>query len=154
MSDRIPMTKVGYDKLKTEVDRFELEEMPEIAKRIAAARSEGDLSENAEYHEARKAQAELEARIREIEQLLANAKVVSKSSKKDEVTIGSKVTLQKKGDGTVVYELVGAAEADILENKISNESPLGQALLGKKKGDSFEFETPAGKVEYKVLSVE
>jgi len=62
--------------------------------------------------------------------------------------------LQKKGDGTVVYELVGAAEADILENKISNESPLGQALLGKKKGDSFEFETPAGKVEYKVLSVE
>jgi len=154
------MTEVQYiskekkKELEKELEYLKTEKRMEIAEALETARGFGDLSENAEYHEARKAQAELEARIREIEQLLANAKVVSKSSKKDEVTIGSKVTLQKKGDGTVVYELVGAAEADILENKISNESPLGQALLGKKKGDSFEFETPAGKVEYKVLSVE
>ncbi len=141
--------------LEKELEYLKTERRMEIAEALETARGFGDLSENAEYHEARKQQAELEARIKEIEYLLQNAKISSKTGRTGEVTVGSKVTLSKKGDNTkFIYEIVGAAEADILENKISNESPLGRALLGKKKGDEFDFESPAGKISYKIVSVD
>ena len=146
------ISKEKKKELEKELEYLTTEKRMEIADALETARGFGDLSENAEYHEARKAQSDLENRIKEIEFLLKNAKIVGKS-KKDEAQIGSTVVLQKKGDGKIEYTIVGVAEADILENKISNESPLGQALLGRKKGEVFEFETPAGKVEYKVVEV-
>ena len=148
------ISKEKKKELEQELEYLKTEKRMEIADALETARGFGDLSENAEYHEARKQQSEMEARIREIENLLATAKISTKTGKKGEVGVGSLVVVTKKGERTkITYEIVGVAEADILENKISNESPLGQALLGKKKGDEFEFESPAGKVVYKVVEV-
>ncbi len=147
------ISKEKKKELEKELEYLKTEKRMEIAEALETARGFGDLSENAEYHDARKTQSEVEARIREIEFLLANAKVISKTSKKNYVQIGMSVILQKKGGEKITYDIVGASEADILNNKISNESPLGQALLGKKSGDSFTFETPAGKVEYKIVGL-
>ncbi len=154
MGDVQYISKEKKKELEKELEYLKTEKRMEIAEALETARGFGDLSENAEYHEARKAQAEMEDRIREIEVLLATAKISTKTGKKGEVVVGSVVELLKKGDKSkITYSIVGAAEADILENKISNMSPLGQALLGKKKGDEFTFESPAGKVDYKVLDV-
>ena len=146
------ISKEKKKELEKELEYLKTEKRMEIAEALETARGFGDLSENAEYHEARRAQAELEARIKEIENLLANAKVVSGSSKKDTVQIGATVVV-KKGNKKIEYQIVGVAEADILENKISNESPLGSALLGKKKGDEVEVETPNGKDKYKIVEI-
>jgi len=146
------ISKEKKKELEKELEYLTTEKRMEIADALETARGFGDLSENAEYQEARKAQSDLENRIKEIEFLLANAKVVSKS-KKDEVQVGSVVVLQKKGGAKIEYSIVGVAEADVLENKISNESPLGQALLGKRKGEVFKFETPSGGLEYKVVDI-
>ncbi len=149
------ISKEKKKELEKELEYLKTEKRMEIAEALETARGFGDLSENAEYHEARKQQAELEARIKEIEFLLQHAKISSKTGKKGEVAVGSKVTLSKKGSRSkLIYQIVGAAEADILENKISNESPLGRALLGKKKGEEFDFESPAGKITYKIVSVD
>jgi transcription elongation factor GreA len=148
------ISKEKRKELEKELEYLKTEKRMEIAEALETARGFGDLSENAEYQEARRMQAETEARIKEVEGLLARAKIVSKSKKNNEVAIGSKVTLEKKGSkAKIIYELVGASEADVLENKISNESPLGEALLGKKKGEQFDFETPGGKVSYKVVDI-
>lgn len=133
----------------------ELEELKasrgEIAQRIADARSQGDLSENAEYDEALNFQGQLEGRIAEIEEILQNASII-KSKASDKVVVGSTVELQTDGK-KVQYTIVGSVEADPLEGKISDESPIGKALLGKKVGDSVVIKTPSGEVTYKVAKV-
>ncbi len=147
------ISKEKKKELEQELEYLKTQKRMEIAEALETARGFGDLSENAEYQEARKAQADLENRIRELEELLSNAKVLSGSHASDKVQVGVTVVLEKDGE-KLEYEIVGAAEANILENKISNESPLGAALIGKKKGDEFELEMPNGKtVKYKVLDI-
>jgi len=133
----------------------ELEELKasrgDIAQRIADARSQGDLSENSEYDEALNQQGQLEGRIAEIEEILQNASII-KTKATDKVTVGCTVELQT-GAKKVEYTIVGSVEADPLEGKISDESPIGKALLGKKVGDSVEIKTPSGAASYKITKI-
>ncbi len=123
----------------------------EIADKIAEARDYGDLSENAEYDAARDEQGVVETRIAEIEDILQNAEIIA-AGKKGEVSLGSTVEL-KTGSKTVKYTVVGPVEADPLEGKISNESPIGEALMGKKVGETVTIKTPKGETEYEVVAV-
>lgn len=122
-----------------------------IADKIAEARDYGDLSENAEYDAAREEQGLVESRIAEIEDILLNAELI-KAGKSSKVSLGNKVEL-KMGKKTVIYTVVGPVEADPLEGKISNESPIGVALMGKKVGDSVTITTPKGEVVYEIVSI-
>lgn len=123
----------------------------EIADKIAEARNYGDLSENADYDTAREDQALVETRIAEIEDILANAEII-KAVKSSRITVGSTVELKYDGK-TVTYTLVGPVEADPLEGKISNESPIGEALMGKKVGENVTITTPKGEIVYEIISV-
>jgi transcription elongation factor GreA len=122
-----------------------------IADKIAEARDFGDLSENAEYDSAREEQGLVESRIAEIEDILLNAEII-KASGKTKVALGSKVEL-KTGKKTVTYSIVGPVEADPLEGKISNESPIGEALMGKKVGDTVSIATPKGEISYEIVKI-
>ncbi len=122
-----------------------------IADKIAEARDFGDLSENAEYDSAREEQGLVESRIAEIEDILLNAELI-KGGSKTKVALGSKVEL-KTGKKTVVYNIVGPVEADPLEGKISNESPIGLALMGKKVGDQVSIKTPKGDIKYEIVKI-
>lgn len=149
----------------TEAKRKELElelvdlkgpKRKKILENLAYAKSLGDLSENAEYHQTREDQAKLEERIAKIEQILQSSEVVSdKDMGGDTINIGSKVVVQKDGDKKEekTYIIVGSEEADMSEGKISNRSPFGEALFGKKKGDKISFDTPNGAVNYTIISV-
>ena len=155
MSDRIPMTKVGYDKLKAEADQMEQEEMPKIAKRIAEARSEGDLSENAEYHGARESQGMLQAKINLLRDKLARA-VIGERPKEagDEVVFGSTVIVKDLDFGDEeTFVLVGAGEEDYDAGKINVASPLAQGLMGSKVGQKVEIDVPAGTMKFEILEV-
>ena len=123
----------------------------EISERIADAKSYGDLSENAEYSAAREEQGVNETRIAEIENILKNAEII-KDTKRSKIALGSRVVLSSK-KGKVEYQIVGAVEADPLDNKISNESPLGKELIGKKAGEEIELSTPKGNIAYKVEEI-
>jgi len=123
----------------------------DIADKIAEARDFGDLSENAEYDSAREEQGLVESRIAEIEDILLNAEII-KNGSKTKVALGSKVEL-KTGNKTVVYSVVGPVEADPLAGKISNESPIGEALMGKKVGDSVTITTPKGEISYEIVKI-
>jgi transcription elongation factor GreA len=155
MSDRIPMTQVGYNKILAEVQHFENEEMPQIEKRIASARAEGDLSENAEYHGARESQGMLQAKINMLKGKLAMAEIVDTSRlPKDEVTFGARVVVQDlEFDDEETFVLVGAGEEDYDEGKILVTSPLAQGLLGKKIGDKVKIEVPQGTMKFKILQI-
>ena len=147
------LTKEKYESLVKELDHLKKVRRREVAENLEYAKSLGDLSENAEYHEARDLQAAVEDRIVHIESILKSAKIVS-SHTTDSVTVGSSVTIKKVGDKEEKsYSLVGAEETDIVSGKISVLSPLGKAVLGKKKGESFDFKTPSGMVSYKVISI-
>lgn len=138
-----------------EIELKDLQEIKAVAlrKRIDEARQMGDLSENAEYHAAREELAWIQSRILEIKNILDNAEIISSDSKKtDSVQIGSKL-LVKINNKEKEYQIVGAQEADPLNGKISNESPLGSAFLGKEKGDEVEVEVPAGIQKYKILKI-
>ena len=124
-----------------------------IAEKIANARDYGDLSENAEYDAAREEQGQVEARIGDIEEILLNSTLIAPPTSATKVQVGTTVTLETNGK-KVSYQIVGPVEADPLEGKISNESPIGQALIGKKQGDVAETETPRGLISYKVLGIE
>ena len=125
----------------------------EIAESLEYARSLGDLSENAEYQAARELQAATEERIRRLEHIVKSAVIVSEK-KKDTVGFGSTVTIRKKGDKSDhTYKIVGSEEADMREQKISHLSPLGDAMLNKKKGDTFTFSTPNGRQEYTIVAI-
>ena len=155
MSDRIPMTRAGYDKLKAEVDELETEEMPKITQRLAAARAEGDLSENAEYHGARESQGMLQAKINLIRDKLARAVIVERPKEAgDEVVFGATVVVKdlEFGDNEE-FVLVGAGEEDYDAGKINVASPLAQGLMGKKVGEKVSIDVPAGTMKFEILEV-
>ena len=155
VSDRIPMTRNGYDKLKSEVDQLDLVEMPRLTQRVAAARSEGDLSENAEYHGARESQGLLQAKINLLRDKLARAVIVERAKEAtDEVVFGATVVVRdlKFGDNEV-FVLVGAGEEDYDAGKINVASPLAQGLLGRKVGEKVAIEVPAGTMKFEILEV-
>src|SRR5215813_11090817 len=155
MSDRIPMTRAGYNKIKAEIDELENVKMPEIAKRIATARSEGDLSENAEYHGAKESQGMLQAKINLLRDKLARAALVDTSKlPKDEVVFGATVVVKDLDFGDdEVFVLVGAGEEDYDAGKILVTSPLAQGLLGKKVGDKVEIPVPKGTMSFEILEI-
>jgi transcription elongation factor GreA len=156
MSDaqEIVVSKEKFDEMIKELENLKTVRRTEIAKNLEYARSLGDLSENAEYQEARDLQAATEERIKKLEELLKNTKILTDGKKKSEVSFNSKVTIQKQGsDETHEYTIVGSEEADMRAKKLSHVSPLGSALMGKKKGDVFTFETPAGKQTYTIEKV-
>ncbi|HOM77906.1 MAG TPA: transcription elongation factor GreA [bacterium] len=146
------LTQDGLEKLKSELSQLLQEKRPAVAQRIKEAREMGDISENAEYDAAQQEQAFVEGRISELEELIKNAEVINEEAGTGEVRIGSKVTVKIDG-GEETFYIVGAQEADPLENKISHESPLGASLVGKKVGDSFEVEAPIGMLTYKIVKI-
>jgi transcription elongation factor GreA len=148
------LTQEKFDELKQELSYLTTTRRKEIAESLEYARSLGDLSENAEYSEARELQAATEERIRRIEGILATAKIL-KHRKSDAVTLGSLVVIAKHGEKEHhSYTIVGSEETNMLERKLSHLSPLGEALMSKKKGDEFTFDTPSGKQKYTIISVE
>jgi transcription elongation factor GreA len=153
--DRIPMTREGYDKLKSELDRLRNVEMIEVTKRVAAARELGDLSENAEYHAAREDQGILQARINDISDRLSRAVIVDPSSlPKDTVVFGSRVRVRDLDiDEEETYELVGPGQENPDHGRILSTSPIGQGLLGRKKGETVEIQVPRGTIRFKVLEI-
>lgn len=153
MSDTITITQTGYEELQQEVLELKSVAMPKVIERISSAREQGDLSENADYHSARDERDILQARINEIEEILAKAEVTTVKSTSS-VSLGSKVTLEVVGKGKkITYQMSGEYESNPSEGKISIESPVGKALFQKSKGDSVEVETPAGKITYKILEI-
>lgn len=154
-SDRVPMTREGYEKLKAELDRMQNVEMIEVAKRIATAREMGDLSENAEYHAAREDQGMLQARIDALKDKLARANIVDQTDlPKDTVVFGTRVRIKNLDSGELeVYELVGPGDEDYDNNKILTTSPRGQGLLGRKVGDRVEIKVPRGLLKYQIVEI-
>ena len=151
--ERVPMTREGYEKLKADLDRMQNFEMIEVAKRIAAARDFGDLSENAEYHAAREDQGMLQARIDTLRDKLSRAHIVEKNIQKvDAVVFGVCVRVRDLDmDEEETYHLVGPGDEDYDQNKILTTSPIGQGLLGKKCGEIAEIRVPRGVLRYEVL---
>ncbi len=149
------MTWIGIRKLEDELDRRKGEGRTEIAERIKQALSFGDISENSEYDDAKNAQAENEARVAEIEAILKHAKVIDDEDiSVQKVTIGAMVKIREESSGEEAeYMLVSAKEEDIFSNKISSDSPVGSAILGKKKGQVVEVHSPSGMIKYKVTKI-
>jgi len=145
------LTKEGLSELTKEHEELATVKRPEAVQRLSDARELGDLSENSEYAAAKQDLAFIDGRIIELEELLHSAKVIS-PKKKDSIDVGSKVTLHINGKHEV-YMLVGEWEADPMNKKISHSSPLGQALLGKKVGDTADVEAPVGKIRYKIVEI-
>ncbi len=149
---KIYLTKEGLDELKKEFDQLTKVKRPDILERVSQARSMGDLSENAEYVAAQEALSFIDGRIEELEELIKQAVLIQETHSKGLVKLGSTVTVNIKGKKEV-FMVVGEWEADPHEKKISHESPLGKALLGKKVGEKVEVEAPAGIVIYTIASV-
>ena len=149
------LTPEGYENLKHEIEHLSNERRREVADRIRVAREFGDIAENAEYDDAKNEQALLEHRIATLEERLRNARVIEKKEiSKDVVSVGSKVKLRDVGaKQTVEYHIVGSAEANPAENKLSNESPVGKAIIGHKKGETVEVAAPRGSMKYKILEI-
>lgn len=153
MPDQQIISQEGYDKLKKELDHLINVKRKEIAGRIQTAKDLGDISENAEYNDAKEAQAFNEGRIIEVNSLLKNLTVVVNGGSKNEVAMGSVVTAEYNGQEKI-FTIVSFNEADPSEGKISNQSPLGVAFLDKKKGDKVTVTTPKGEVKYKIKKIE
>lgn len=151
MSGQI-ISREGYEKLQKEYEHLTREKRREIADRIQKAKDMGDLSENAEYAEAKDAQAFNEGRIMELKQMLKNLTVVENGGSKSEVGMGSTIKVKSNGKEKE-YTIVSFNEADPASGKISNESPIGQAFLGKKKGDKVTVQTPKGDTEYEIIDI-
>ena len=149
------LTYEGLKKLEDELENLKVVRRKEVSQKIKEAREQGDLSENAEYDAAKDEQRDIEARIEELEKILKNAEVVvEEEADLDKVSIGCSVKiLDCEFDEELEYKIVGSTEANSLKGKISNESPVGKALLGKQVGDTVTVETPAGEFSYKVLSI-
>jgi transcription elongation factor GreA len=149
------LTREGYEKLRDELDYLRTDKRREVAERIKTAREFGDIAENAEYDDAKNDQALLEHRIAQLEERLLSARVVEKKDiAKDVVSVGSKVRLRDiAANKTVEYHIVGSAEANPAEHKLSNESPVGKAIMGKKKGETVEVSAPRGALKFKILEI-
>jgi transcription elongation factor GreA len=154
MQKEVALTPEGQARLEEELHHLETVRRREVGQRIKEAKEFGDLSENSEYDDAKNEQAWVESRIAEIGQILAHATIIAAPKKNDKVTLGAKVELQDANGNKQKYQIVGSAEADPAHDKISNESPVGQAILGHKKGDCVPVTLPSGKVlEYTILSI-
>ena len=155
MQKQFRMTQDRYDELKKELDYLKTVREKEVVEQIKEARSFGDLSENSEYDEAKNEQGKLYSRINELEEILTGAVIVTEDDMStDTVAYGSKVKVREVGeDEEEEYQIVGSQEVNLAEGKISDESPLGKALIGKKAGDIAEVDAPIGKIEYEVLSI-
>ncbi len=147
------LTPEGYVKLEEELNEFKNIKRPEVIEALKDARSLGDLSENADYDAARNDQAQIEAKIKELEFKLANCTIIDNKKCKDKVCLGSTVTIEYDDKTTEEYKIVGSLETDLFNNKISIESPIGRALLDKKAGDVVEVESPNGTFKIKILKV-
>lgn len=148
------ITKEGYDKTVDELNYLKSEKRQEIAQKIKTAREFGDISENSEYDEAKNEQAEIEAKIIELDYIVKHAKFIKGNNKKSKVEIGKKVViLDMEYNEENSYYILGEAEADTLDNKISNVSPMGAALIGKKVGEIIDVKTPSGVLQYKILGI-
>jgi transcription elongation factor GreA len=151
---KVQLTREGLEELQAELNELKNVKLPKIIDRVAKARAHGDLSENAEYSSAKEDQSFVETRISEIEDVLERSEIVAQTTSQTIVGIGSSVTVSQKGKNSQkTFHIVGEFESDPLSGKISSASPLGTALLGKKKGDLVKFEAPGGVVEYEILEV-
>jgi transcription elongation factor GreA len=151
-ADKVPMLPEGHRKLNDELRRLRVEERPEIVEAIEAARAHGDLSENAEYHAAKERQGHIEAMIADLEDRLSRAMVIDPTELSgDKIVFGATVTLLDEDEKKVKYQLVGQAEADAGHGRISYNSPLGRALIGRQVGDEVEVSTPSGDRYYVVM---
>lgn len=154
MSEKHFLTKEGLQKLENELEELLEVKRPEITERIRQAVSFGDLSENSEYHEAKEAQAFIEGRILEIQEIRTNYELIRAKQETTTVILGCRVTLRVLGSGvSEEFFIVGSEEAVPSERKISHESPLGRGLLGSKKGDEVRVETPSGTIHYRVIDI-
>ena len=153
--DRIPMTREGYERKKAELDRMQGVEMLELTKRVAAARDLGDLSENAEYHAAREDQGILQAKINMLKDQLARAEIISLSNGPPlEVKFGSRVKVMDLDmDEEETFELVGPGQENPDKGRILTTSPIGQGLIGRKKGEEVEIQVPRGTIRFKILDI-
>ncbi|MDD2505434.1 MAG: transcription elongation factor GreA [Bacilli bacterium] len=150
----ILLTTEGFLELETELNMLKTEKRPAIIEAIKDARAQGDLSENADYDAARTEQAEVESRITELEYMIENAKIIEKKNCTSKVNLGCNVTIEYIDDNeTEVYKIVGSMEADPLENKISNESPIGKAIINQKVGDVISVESPTGAYKIKIVKI-
>ena len=156
MSDKVPMTAAGFERLKDELQHLKTVARPEVVKAIASAREHGDLSENAEYHAARERQSFIEGRVLELEDKIARAQVIDVSTLSgDTVKFGATVTLADEDtDEESTYQIVGEMEGDIKEGRLSISAPLSRALIGKQVGDSVEVATPKGERGYEIIAVQ
>lgn len=155
MSDYIPMSRSGYEKLKAELNVLEDVEMPKIAKRIAEARAEGDLKENAEYHGARESQGMMQAKINMLRDKLGRAQIIDTASQpRDQVAFGATVVVKDLDFGDKeTFTLVGAGDENYDEGKILITSPLAQGLVGKKVGQKVKIDVPAGQMKFEILEI-
>src|SRR5215207_9564533 len=154
MTEPIYLTEQGYADLKHELETLINVRRPELAIKLKEAVAEGDLKENANYHDAKEQQAFIEGRIQYLENILRSAQTISNDGPSDEVRLGSQVTIREDGgDEDETYTIVGAAEANPREGKISHESPIGAALLGSKVGDKVRVQTPGGNMTFKVKRI-
>ncbi|ERK41877.1 transcription elongation factor [Levilactobacillus brevis ATCC 14869 = DSM 20054] len=150
-----PMTEEGKEKLEAELEDLKMVQRPKVIDRIKIARSYGDLSENSEYESAKDEQSMLETRISTVERMLQYAQIIDNDdTDKDEITVGKKVTFQEDDDEPEEYTIVGAAEADPMSGKISNDSPIAKGLLGHRVGETVTFPTPGGDMTVKVIAVD
>ena len=148
------LTKEGLKNLEQELHHLQTVRRYEVAERLHAAMEEGDIDENAEYDDAKNEQAFVEGRILTVEMMLRNATLIDDKAASDEVALGAKITIIEDGNPPELYHLVGAAEADPTKGKISNESPLGKALLGRRMGDAVQVHAPAGLLTFHIMAVE
>ena len=155
MSEKVPMTKAGFDRLKEELHHLKTTARPEVVRAIAEAREHGDLSENAEYHAARERQGFIEGRVGELEDKFARSQVIDVTSLSgNTVTFGATVTLADEDtDEEATYQIVGEMEADIKIGRLSITAPLSRALIGKEVGDSVEVATPKGEKGFTIISI-
>ncbi|HAY84730.1 MAG TPA: transcription elongation factor GreA [Chloroflexi bacterium] len=154
MNNEYLLTQEGLQKIKHELDDMKTRQRVELSERLRFAIQQGDLSENADYHKAKEDQAFLEGKIREYEEIVAGAKIITGGNHKGIIDVGSRITIQEADYPAEKYHMVGAREANPVEGRISNESPIGKALLGRKVGDTVSVETPGGNMIFKVLEVE
>jgi transcription elongation factor GreA len=154
MEEKEYLTKERFESLSEELKYLKKTKRREVAEQLENAKSLGDLSENAEYHEARETQGIVEDRIQKLESILKNAVIVS-SHDTEAVTVGSEVTVAKTGDkNDKIYTIVGGEESDLAAGKISVHSPFGEAIVGKKKGQSFTYNAPSGPITYKIIKIQ
>jgi transcription elongation factor GreA len=148
------LTPEGYEKLKEEIQYLSNERRREVAERIKQAREFGDIAENSEYDDAKNEQAMLEHRIAQLEDRLANARVIDEDVPTDAVAVGTRVRLKDiDANETVEYHIVGSTEANPAEHKLSNESPVGKAIMGHKKGETVEVSAPRGSLRFKIMDI-